>query len=65
MSSREYNPCGRNDDDRDHPTPYAKDASDNDNALNDVRLTKWHSNNAGFMEVHTNKELSSNCVNWN
>jgi len=31
MSSREYNPCGRNDDDRDHPTPYAKDASDNDN----------------------------------
>jgi len=28
MSSREYNPCGRNNDVRDQPTPYAEDASD-------------------------------------
>jgi len=28
MTSREYNPCGRNDDDRDHPTPYAEDADE-------------------------------------
>jgi len=29
-SSREYNPCGRHDDDRDHPTPYAEDARDDE-----------------------------------
>jgi len=30
MSSREYSPRGHNDDDRDHPAPYAEDASDDD-----------------------------------
>jgi len=31
MSSREYNPCGRNDDDREQQALYVEDASDNEN----------------------------------
>jgi len=30
MSSREYNPCGRNDDDREHQAPYVEDSSDDE-----------------------------------